>query len=79
MTLDSLLTWLRVSIVNPFIYLMLGVSALYFVWGVFVFVRDSENETARSTGKRHMIYGVIGLAIMLGVKELIAVITKTVT
>ena len=78
MSPDTLLTILQEEIVKPFIYLMLAVSAVYFVWGVFQFVRSSDSEDGRTTGKKHMIYGVVGLAIMLAVEGIIDLIRNTV-
>lgn len=78
MSPDALLSILEVEIVEPFIYLMLAVSAVYFVWGVFQFVRTSDSEDGRTTGKKHMVYGIIGLAIMLAVTGIIDLIRNTV-
>ncbi|MCK5095810.1 MAG: hypothetical protein KAR24_00450 [Candidatus Pacebacteria bacterium] len=67
------------EIVNPFIWLMLAVAGVYFVWGVFLFVKDYDDEGERSNGKRHLVYGIIGLAVILSVKGIIALITDTVS
>ena len=67
------------EIVNPFIWLMLAVAGVYFVWGVFLFVKDNDSEEDRASGKKHLIYGIIGLAIILSVQGIIKLITTTVS
>jgi high-affinity Fe2+/Pb2+ permease len=78
MSPDTLLTKIEDGIVVPFIYLMLAISAIFFVWGVFQFVRSSDNPEGQTKGKQHMIWGVIGLAIMLAVNSIIDLIDNTV-
>lgn len=63
------------NILNPLIYLMFGVAFVVFLWGVAEYVMHLDNEEARTTGGRHMLWGIIGMAIMLsalGIKALIA-------
>lgn len=52
-------------ILFPLLTFMLTLALLMFLWGVYEYVRDAENEEARGTGKRHILYGVIGLVVML--------------
>lgn len=61
-------------IINPFIYLMIGVATLVFFWGVAEMLRNLDNDKARENGKRHMFWGIIGLTIMvcvLGIYQLV--------
>ncbi|MCK5027172.1 MAG: hypothetical protein KAS07_02015 [Candidatus Pacebacteria bacterium] len=51
-----------------------AVAAIYFLWGVLKFVAAGDNEEARVAGKKSMIWGIIGITIMLsfwGIIELI--------
>ena len=68
---------IRTEIVEPLIFLFLALAALYFVYGVFMFVKNYDSETGRSDGKKHLIYGIIGLAIMLSVNGIITLIRTT--
>ena len=79
MSPDALLDTLETGILVPFIYFMLALAGLYFIWGVFLFVKNSDNPEAQSKGKQHMIWGVFGLAIMLAVQSIIELIRNTVT
>jgi len=75
----ELLEKIKAEIVNPVIYFLLALAAVYFVYGVFMFVSNSDDETARAEGKKHMIWGVVGIAIMLSVKGIIATIQATIS
>jgi hypothetical protein len=59
------------QIINPLIQLLLGAGLLVFLWGMFEFMRALNDPGAQETGKRHMVWGIIGLAIMISVFALI--------
>lgn len=59
--LDSILK----NIVNPLITLMVGVAVIVFLWGVFEFIRNAESSEERKKGGMHMLFGAIGLFIMV--------------
>ena len=65
-------------IVNPLIYLLIGVAVIYFLWGVFNFVRNADSAEKRPDGARHILWGIIGIAIMFSVFTLVKVIQNTV-
>lgn len=66
------------AILNPVIKLMFAVAFLYFVWGVFQYVRNADNEEARAVGTRHMTWGVIGLAVMTTAQAIVSLIGDSV-
>ena len=71
---NTLLNNVVINIVNPLIMLMVGVAIVYFLWGVFVFVRNADSPEERKKGGMHMLYGVLGLFIMAtayGIMDLI--------
>lgn len=68
MDIDALLDGLVREIVNPFILLLIGVATVIFVYGVLEFVGTfGGGDEKRAQGRRHMVWGIIGLAIMFGV------------
>ena len=64
---DTLLGKIAKQIVNPLITLMFAVAVVFFIYGVVEFISASDNEEARTTGKQHMIWGIIGIFIMVSV------------
>lgn len=51
--------------VYPLIILLTAIALLVFVYGAFEYVAKSNNEQARAQGAKHMLFGVIGLFVML--------------
>lgn len=54
-------------ILNPIIGFMFAIAVLYFIYGIVEFILGAENEDKRETGKKHMIYGIIGMFVMVAV------------
>ncbi|HEY4504393.1 MAG TPA: hypothetical protein VJI73_01335 [Candidatus Paceibacterota bacterium] len=52
----------KTGIVNPLLKLLLVVSVLYFLWGVVQFMTNREDAEK----KKHMLWGTIGLVIVVG-------------
>jgi len=67
-----------IYIVNPLIYLIIGLAVIYFLWGVFNFVRNADNADKRPDGARHILWGIIGLGIIFSVFTLVKVIQNTI-
>jgi uncharacterized membrane protein YidH (DUF202 family) len=58
-------------IIESFFFL---IRTLIFIWGVVEFIKNADNAEERETGKMHMIWGVIGLAIMVSFAGIIGII-----
>jgi len=52
-------------ILFPLIALLSGIALLFFIYGGATYVMNAENEQAREVGKKNLLYGIIGLVIML--------------
>jgi hypothetical protein len=61
---------------NVFIVLLFSIVTIYFIWGVITYVRAAGDEEAIKKGKQHMIWGIIGMAIMSGAFGIINIIVK---
>lgn len=66
------------AILNPIIYLLFAAALLIFLWGVIEFIMNSENAEKKKEGAQHILWGVIGLAIMFSVLGIIQVIKGTI-
>lgn len=65
-------------IINPIIVLLFAVAVLVFIYGIFEYFRNGNSSEGRDTGRRHMIAGVIGIAIMVSVFGIIDVVINTI-
>lgn len=70
---------IKVVILYPLISLLLGAALLVFLWGVFRYIAGAgaESDEARETGKRHMLYGIIGLVVMVSALAILELATAT--
>ncbi len=76
-SLNQFLGKVDTMILNPLIVLLFALALIYFLYGVFEFVSGQDNDEKKTTGKSHMIWGVIGLTIMMGVWFIMGVILNT--
>lgn len=55
------------EILDPIIVLLFGVAVVYFLYGLLKFMQNPDNTTAQQEGRQHMLWGVIGIFIMIAV------------
>jgi hypothetical protein len=65
------------ALINPLIGFLFAAALALFTWGIVQFLTNAENEEARATGKRHMLWGIIGMFIMVSVFGILRVVTST--
>jgi uncharacterized membrane protein YidH (DUF202 family) len=65
-------------IINPLIALLFALAIVYFLYGCLEFIMNQENEEKKTTGKGHMLWGVVGIVIMVGVFAILNLITHTI-
>ena len=75
--LKGFITNVDSMIVNPLISLLFALAVVYFLYGVFEFILNQENEEKKTSGKSHMLWGVVGITIMLGVWTILGMIINT--
>lgn len=72
-----LLGKINAAILNPLIKLLFAIALLYFIYGIFQFIRKTDDTTSRDEGKRAMLWGIIGMFIMFAVAGIITVVLGT--
>lgn len=73
-TIESLVGRIVDLIINPLIILFMVLGTAFFLWGIIEFLMSSDNEEKRSAGKKHMIWGIIGLFLMVSAWGIIRVL-----
>lgn len=66
------------AILNPLIGLLFSVAVVYFLWGLFVFIKEQDNADAQEEGKRHMLWGIVGIFLMFAVYGILEIVVATV-
>ncbi|MFA6353907.1 MAG: hypothetical protein WCW93_03165 [Candidatus Paceibacterota bacterium] len=64
-------------IINPLIGLLFALAVVYFLYGVFEFLSNQDKEEKKTTGKQHMIWGIVGITIMMGVWTILGIVMNT--
>ena len=76
-SVDNFINNVNKLIVNPLILLLFALALVYFLWGVFEFISNQENEEKKTSGKQHMLWGIIGITIMMGVWTILHIVLDT--
>lgn len=76
-SLDSFIANVNREIINPLILFLFALTVAYFLWGVFEFIVNQTNEEKKTVSKSHMMWGIIGITIMMGVWFILGVILRT--
>ena len=64
------------SILNAVVPVIIALGVVYFVWGVISYVIAGDEE-AKKKGRDRIIYGIIGLAVIVAVWGLVKILTNT--
>lgn len=64
------------NILDTIIPILIVLGVVYFVWGVVGYV-ISNDEEAKKRGKDKMIYGIIGLVVIVAMWGLVGIVKKT--
>jgi hypothetical protein len=72
----QIIGYVQTELIDPLITFFMILASVLFIWGVieFLFI-GASNEEAKSKGKKHMVWGLVGLFIMISVNLIMAVIT----
>ncbi|HEY4477903.1 MAG TPA: hypothetical protein VJB09_01345 [Candidatus Paceibacterota bacterium] len=63
-------------IINTLIPVLISLAALLFIWGIVQYV-IAKDEEAKKRGKNLIIWGLVGLAVIVSVWALIAILKRT--
>lgn len=65
------------NIVDAVIPFIIGLGVLVFIYGVFNFVTSAGDEEARAGAKQLIIWGIIGIFVMVSVWGLVNILSGT--
>ena len=73
-TVQDFVNNLKSVIINPLETLFILLATLLFLWGVVQYIAGASNEDARTKGKDHMVWGIIGLVVIFSVTAIINIL-----
>jgi hypothetical protein len=62
------------GLLNQVIVLLFILVTIYFGWGILQYVRSAGDEKAIAQGKKHMIWGIVGMTVMAGAWGIVRII-----
>lgn len=77
-SVDSFVRSFNAVVLNPLIGFMFAVAIIVFLFGLFEFLSHTDSQEARKKGKLHMLYGIIGIFIMMSVFTIMRIILNTI-
>jgi hypothetical protein len=77
MSIVGFLNRINTIILNPILVLLFAVALLYFLYGVFTFVKNADNDKERPAGQRAIVYGLIGMFVMFSAFSIIRFVLAT--
>lgn len=64
------------EILNTLIPILVVLAVVYFIWGVIQYV-IADDEEAKSKGRNRMIWGIIGLVVIVAMWGLVGIVKST--
>ena len=64
------------DILKPLANLFFILATAFFIWGVVEYIAGASSESARTTGRSHMICGIVGLLIMTSVYFILSILSS---
>ncbi len=64
-------------VLNPAIGVIFALAGLLFVWGILQFLWGLQEGKVNDEGKQHMLWGVVGMLIMVSVFGIISLLSNT--
>ena len=76
-TIVPFLNKINQFILNPIIILVFAVALLVFLFGVVQFINSETSDTKRGEGKKKIVWGLVGMFIMIAAFGIIRLILNT--
>lgn len=59
---------------NPALNLLMVLATALFFWGLVIYLTKSDSAAEQAKGRKLMIYGIIGFAIMAASKQIVTMV-----
>lgn len=74
MNITQLIYRINAQVINPAVLVLFLVALVVFSYGIVKFIINMDNETERSTGRQAMLWGLVGMAVMMSVFGIVRLI-----
>ncbi len=73
----SFVTKVNDIILTPLILFLLSLALILFLYGLFEYLVKADSDEGRETGKRHILWGFIGLVVMTSAFAILKIAVAT--
>jgi len=77
LSLDTVLLKINFYVINPIIRILFVLAFAIFVWGIIQYTLKRDSVDAKEQGRQHILWGLVGLAIMTSVFFIMRLIVNT--
>lgn len=64
------------NVLRPIVNIMFIAATVLFIWGVIEYIAGADNEKSHTTGRDHILWGIIGLVIMTSVYFILSILSS---
>lgn len=75
---EQLMHSIAITILNPLIELLFAAALIVFLIGIVQYIRNADNEKERTIGARRILWGLIGMLVMISAMAIVQMLTNTV-
>jgi len=76
-SVQTLMKSINKVIINPLIVFLFALAVVYFIYGLIRYLLNPDNEEIRKGSRQHMLWGIIGMFIMISVFGILSLIMNT--
>jgi uncharacterized membrane protein len=73
----DIINWASCVLVKSVIPLLITLATVAFIWGIIQYFLNPDNEEKKNKGKEFLLWGLIGLFVMISVWGLVGVLSDT--
>lgn len=73
-TVQQFVGKLKTVLIQPIETIFISLATLLFLWGLYQYIAGASSEEARTKGKEHMVWGIVGLVIIFSVNAIINIL-----
>lgn len=68
---------LAINLMQLAVPILIGLALVVFLWGIVTYIASGGNESARSAAGAYILWGIIGLFVMISVWGLVLILSNT--
>jgi len=74
-TFQALINLIILNILTPVVSFLVGIALVVFIWGVLRYIGKAGDEAEREKARQLIIWGIVGIFVMVSVWGLVGVLT----